>query len=124
MIEDNPFAYFLDTLRANGLEAFGRYYSVYRGEVVDNQDPEEQGRILVKVPSLFGDDALPDWAWPRAGVAGDGHGVFAVPTVGSRVWVSFEAGDPKMPVYDGGWWGKPDGENEAPEALREKDPKR
>ncbi len=31
--------------------------------------------------------------------------MFAVPPVGSGVWIEFEQGDPDYPIWTGGWWG-------------------
>ena len=32
-------------------------------------------------------------------------GVFAVPPIGSAVWIEFEQGDPDYPIWTGGFWG-------------------
>ena len=65
------FDQFLENLIFYGLEYFNRYYSVYPGVVLDNADPEKQGRVLVKCPNVTsGDDGLGEWAWPLAAAAG------------------------------------------------------
>lgn len=99
----------IDNIRTFGMEkVFRRYYSIYRAEVVDNEDEEERGRIQVKVPSLFGENLpLPEWACPKDfRAAGTGKGEFYVPDVGDYVYVEFENGDPRFPVYSGGWHAK------------------
>ena len=44
------------------------------------------------------------WATPCAPVAGINAGFFAVPMVGSGVWIEFEAGDVSRPIWSGGYW--------------------
>lgn len=81
-----------------------RFYGKYRGTVVNNVDPMQIGRIQVLVPDVS--SALPSsWAMPCVPVAGINMGVFAVPPVGSGVWVEFEQGDPDYPVWVGCYWG-------------------
>lgn len=43
-----------------------RYYGVYRGIVVDAEDPEKKNRIKLKVPQILG-SAVTNWAWPMGG---------------------------------------------------------
>lgn len=115
---------FLDNLKMRGLEYFGRFYSSYRGIVVSNDDDEYKGRIKVRVPALFDDKILPDFAYPKALWAGPNNGIYFPPVPGSGVWISFECGDPAYPVYEGGWWAKENGgELETPSEFREKTPK-
>ena len=81
-----------------------RYYGKYRGTVVNNVDPLQIGRIQAIVPDVSG-VAPTSWAMPCVPVAGINTGVFAVPQVGSGVWVEFEHGDPDRPIWVGGYWG-------------------
>jgi len=76
----------------------GKYYGKYSGEVTDNEDPDNQGRITVKVPPVFGEE-LEVRARPCLPF---GH--FFVPAVAARVWVEFEAGDPNYPIWVGTWY--------------------
>jgi hypothetical protein len=81
-----------------------KFYGMYRGMVVDLQDPYLAGRIRVQVyPMLEGvDSLLLPWAvpaMPLSSGAGQGIGSFAVPALGSFVWVFFENGDIYQPVY-------------------------
>lgn len=95
----------VNTVKDFGLErAFRRYYSLYRAQVTSNEDPEHRGRILVKIPSLFGDDPLPHFAEPKDfRGAGPGKGEFYPPDVDDWCFVEFEMGDNRFPVYSGGW---------------------
>lgn len=76
----------------------------YRGKVVDATDPKEAGRIKVAVYNTFEGiqkQYLP-WAVPAMPIhngASTSGGYFAVPKVGSDVWVFFESGDIYQPVY-------------------------
>lgn len=81
-----------------------RHYGKYRGTVSDNQDPRKQGRVKVRVPEILG-EVDSGWALPCAPYAGDKTGAYAVPPVGSGVWVEFEAGDVSRPIWVGCWWG-------------------
>lgn len=74
------------------------------GEVTVNEDPENRGRLKVKVFGKFDqleDDNIP-WAYPgnnfTAGSA-SGSGFFSVPKVGSIVNVYFDNGNIYHPVY-------------------------
>jgi hypothetical protein len=75
-----------------------KFYGKHSGEVTDNQDKDFFGRIKVKVPSIFGADtevrARPCFVY--------GH--FFVPPVGAHVWIEFEAGDTRYPLWVGAWY--------------------
>ena len=81
-----------------------RFYGKYRGQVENNLDPMQQGRVQVRCPAVLGEGSL-SWAMPCAPYAGSGVGFFAVPPNGANVWVEFEGGDPDYPIYSGGFWG-------------------
>jgi hypothetical protein len=70
----------------------GRFYGIYRGVVIDNVDPQQQRRLLVRAPSVSPD---PLWALPALTVT---KGI-GLPGPGEAVWVLFEAGDPERPVW-------------------------
>jgi len=72
-----------------------RFYGVYRGIVVENQDPKNQFRLKLKIPQVL-HDQVSDWVW----------GVFPniatiVPEIGNGVFVTFEGGDPSFPIWLG-----------------------
>lgn len=78
------------------------FFGKYRGVVTDNNDSTARGRLQVTVPTVMGDERL--WALPCAPYAGDGVGFFALPPVGTSVWVEFEGGDPTYPIWVGCFW--------------------
>ena len=104
MIEDD------EELRLDGLHV---------GEVVDREDPEGLGRVRVRIPGLI--EPASAWAWPLGTLGGgsDRRGFFSVPEKGAEVGVLFHQGDVDHPHYLCGHWGKPDGQAEVPEPVRE-----
>lgn len=81
--------------------------SIYRGVVVDNNDPKQQCRCKIRVYPMFAevDIAAIPWAVPEDGKfdgAGPGYGSVDIPEIGAKVWVKFENGDIYQPVYGGG----------------------
>lgn len=105
---------FLQNLRNFGLEYYDRYYSTYPGVVTDVADPDQRGRIKVKVPSILGEEELVQWVIPISNpLAGSQTGAFFPPYVGDIVQVMFEHGDIDFPFYIGGFWAQ----GELPEAF-------
>jgi len=81
-----------------------KYYGKYRGVVLNNIDPKQEGRLLVQVPDVAG--LVPTtWASPCVPIAGIQNGMVALPMIGSGVWVEFEQGNPKYPIWVGCFWG-------------------
>jgi uncharacterized protein involved in type VI secretion and phage assembly len=80
-----------------------KFYGKYRGTVMENVDPLQTGRILVQVPDVS--NVLPStWALPCLPFTGIQSGFYAVPAIGSQVWVEFEQGNPDYPIWVGGFW--------------------
>src|SRR6187455_2687034 len=79
------------------------YYGKYRGVVVNNLDPLQQGRIQVTCPDV----TLPPstWALPCFPVAGIQAGAWMLPNPGTGVWLEFEQGDANHPIWSGCWYG-------------------
>lgn len=81
-----------------------RYAGKYRGMVLNNIDPLQQGRLQVQVPDVAG--LVPtSWAMPCVPIAGLQNGMFAMPVIGAGVWVEFEQGNPEYPIWVGCFWG-------------------
>jgi uncharacterized protein involved in type VI secretion and phage assembly len=81
-----------------------KYYGKYRGVVLNNVDPMQQGRLQVQVPDVTGLSPA-SWAMPCVPIAGIQTGMVALPIPGSGVWVEFEQGDPDHPIWTGCFWG-------------------
>ena len=81
-----------------------RFFGKYRGTVINNVDPQMQGRIQVQLADHYG--MFPStWALPAFPFAGKGAAIVALPQVASSVWVEFEAGDPDYPIWTGCYYG-------------------
>lgn len=89
-------------IRYDGIEAFDRYYSIYRGYIADRKDPEQLGRVKLFVPQLYGTQVHDYWAMPKGIYSGVGSGAPYIPERGSLVWVEFEGGDVRYPVWSYG----------------------
>jgi uncharacterized protein involved in type VI secretion and phage assembly len=81
-----------------------KHYGKYRGVVLNNVDPMQQGRLQVQVPDVTGLSPA-SWAMPCVPIAGIQNGMVALPIPGSGVWVEFEQGDPDHPIWTGCFWG-------------------
>ena len=90
-------------------------YSIfYRGTVVDNNDPLNLGRVRVRVPQIYGSEQqrdsdiyTPTYAipWATSAImsgAGNNTGSFLIPNIGDTVFITFENGDSRLPMYFGG----------------------
>lgn len=89
---------------SNTTNASGTFLGKFRGKVVNNVDPLQLGRVLVRVPAVS--ESPLAWALPCAPYGGKGVGMFATPPVGANVWVEFESGDPNLPIWTGCFWGR------------------
>jgi uncharacterized protein involved in type VI secretion and phage assembly len=81
-----------------------RYLGKFRGTVLNNVDPMNQGRIMAIVPDVS-TVAPTSWAMPCVPMAGIQTGIIAVPPIGGGVWIEFEQGDPDYPIWVGGFFG-------------------
>ena len=82
-----------------------KWYGKYRAFVVDVNDPEKRGRIRVKCPKVLR-EAKSSWCEPCIPVAYDYGGDFCMPRINEAIWVEFEDGDVKYPIWSGGWWAR------------------
>jgi uncharacterized protein involved in type VI secretion and phage assembly len=91
------------------------FFGKYRGLVVDNADPQQLGRLKLRVPSLLGDQVVTGWATPCVPYGGaDNQGFLMIPDVDAGVWVEFEEGDLEFPIWVGTYWSRPSGTTELP----------
>lgn len=105
-----PLLNIFNSLIREGFEKFGRYYSSYRGIVSNVDDPDKFGRVKVVVPQVTGKFELDYWAWPKGNFSGKGYGSQVIPQKGDMVWVSFEMGNPRKPLWEHGHFSfRPDG---------------
>ena len=83
-----------------------RLYGVYPALVTDVQDPDNQGRVQIKLPFVPDADGGTALAWARLAtlMAGNGRGSWFIPDVNDEVLVAFTAGDPRRPVVIGALW--------------------
>ena len=91
------------TIVHNGIEAFGRYYSIYRAIVVQNDDPLASNRLKVAIPGIQGGEIL--WALPKNQHGSEQTGFkYLAPAIGDIVYISFESGDPSKPLWEYHSW--------------------
>lgn len=100
------FLTFFKNFKTLGLESYKRYYANYKGVVSNNEDPDGMGRLQLFIPQIYGDTAYKYWATPKGLFAGDKIGFYALPNKNDFVWVEFENGDPRFPIWSYGWWTK------------------
>lgn len=80
-----------------------RFNGVVIGVVCGLDDPEGQGRILVRYPWL-GSDEESHWAPVAAPMAGGDRGVYFMPEEGDEVLLAFHHGDFAHPCVIGYMW--------------------
>jgi uncharacterized protein involved in type VI secretion and phage assembly len=81
------------------------FHGLYSGSVLDNRDPENLARVLVRVPRLTGASSGV-WARLATMMAGRDSGTLFIPEVGDEVLVAFVRGDIRMPCVIGALWSK------------------
>ena len=86
-----------------GRRSESKIYGVVVGIVTNNKDPEELGRVKVKLPRISGEDES-HWARVATFMAGKDRGAFFLPEVNDEVLVAFEHGDINMPYVIGSLW--------------------
>lgn len=93
----------LDTLSSGGLEAIGRYYSIYQGIVIDNQDPTGVNRLKVVCANILG--GITFWASPRNQYGGNNEGFkYLPPAINDVVYITFMDGDLSNPLWEYRGW--------------------
>jgi uncharacterized protein involved in type VI secretion and phage assembly len=94
----------------------GLFYGVYPALVTDLQDPDNQGRVKVRLPWSPDNGSATYEVWARfaALMGGNNRGTWLIPDVDDEVLVAFEAGNPRRPYVVGGLW---NGVDSAPERM-------
>jgi uncharacterized protein involved in type VI secretion and phage assembly len=83
-----------------------RENGVVIGIVADLDDPEQLGRVRVKLPHL--NDELSDWSRLASPLGGKNRGWFLRPEKDDEVLVACEHGDPRRTYVVGSLWSKVD----------------
>lgn len=92
-----------EIIQQRGIEAIGRFYSTYRGIVVSNQDPDHQNKVCIYLPNIL--QGVEVWAYPKSQQGGPGFGMKGItPKEGDLVYVEFENGDPRHPLWNYHGW--------------------
>jgi uncharacterized protein involved in type VI secretion and phage assembly len=79
---------------------------VFSALVTDNVDPDNLGRVKVRLPQLGESDPRGHDAWARLAtlMAGQNRGTWFIPDMNDEVLVAFEAGDVRRPYVIGSLW--------------------
>lgn len=87
-----------ELLMERGMESLGRFYSIYRGMVVDNNDPNHMNSLQVAIPEIQGGIIV--WALPFGQHGGLKTGFkYLAPEIGDTVYIMFEYGNPSKPLW-------------------------
>lgn len=83
-----------------------RYPESHLALVVSVDDPDNLGRVQIKLLSYDGPEnqTAPVWARVAVAVAGASRGTYLLPDVDDEVLVTFVGGDPRRPVVVGSLW--------------------
>ena len=94
----------------------GLFYGVYPARVTDIVDPDQQGRVKVRLPWSpdAGDSNYEAWARLATMMGGNNRGTFFIPDVDDEVLVAFEGGNPRRPYVVGALW---NGQDSPPEQM-------
>jgi len=118
----NPLAWLRKQIQKWGLENWAkRFYGIYPAQVIDNEDPDNLGRVRAIIPAIGiskkDDVPMSQWIMPCSPSLGtnsvkmsedattDGQmsGMFFPPDIGTNLWICFQWGDVRFPVYMGGF---------------------
>jgi uncharacterized protein involved in type VI secretion and phage assembly len=101
--------------RAGPADADIRFYGVVIALVTNNNDPDDLGRVKLRLPWLD-DESESDWARVMTPMAGAGRGFYFLPEVDDEVLVAFEHGSPESPYVLGALW---NGKDKPPESNQD-----
>lgn len=93
-----------------------QFSGFYPAVVIDNIDPDNSGRVKVRLPRLsgLGEEGSETWARIVALMAGNNRGTWFIPDVNDEVLVAFEGGDEGQSYVIGGLWSST---NSPPETM-------
>lgn len=93
-----------------------RLYGVYPALVQSITDPDQQGRVRIRLPWAPDSSGAGYEAWARLAtmMAGKDRGTWFIPDVGDEVLITFEGGDPRRPYVIGALW---NGKDAPPEKM-------
>lgn len=98
-----------------------RYFGVYPAIVTNIVDPDNLGRIEVKLPWIGGDGGtVRAWATLLSPYADDDQGFEVLPAVDTQVVIAFEAGDLRRSYILGSAWNGREAMPESPAAPNNK----
>ena len=94
----------------------GLFYGVYPAVVTDVVDPNNQGRVKVRLPWSPdpGNSSYEAWARIAMMMAGNNRGTWFIPDKNDEVLVAFEGGNPRRPYVIGALW---NGQDAPPEQM-------
>lgn len=83
-----------------------QFSGFYPAVVIDNVDPDNSGRVKVRIPQISpsGEKGYDTWARIATLMAGNNRGSWFVPDVGDEVLIAFEEGDKQHSYVIGGLW--------------------
>jgi uncharacterized protein involved in type VI secretion and phage assembly len=93
-----------------------RWYGVYPAVVQSIDDPDQQGRVRIRLPWSPDSEGVGYEAWARLAtmMAGAERGTWFIPDIGDEVLVICEGGDPRRPYVIGSLW---NGQDAPPEQM-------
>jgi uncharacterized protein involved in type VI secretion and phage assembly len=94
----------------------GLFYGVYPALVIDLDDPNDQGRVRIRLPWSPDPESNHYEVWARVAtmMAGNNRGTWFIPDVNDEVLVAFEGGNPRRPYVVGALW---NGQDAPPESM-------
>jgi uncharacterized protein involved in type VI secretion and phage assembly len=94
----------------------GLFYGVYPALVISVTDPDQLGRVQVRLPWSpdVGNSSYEGWARIATLMGGNNRGTWFIPDVNDEVLIAFEAGHPRRPYVVGALW---NGQDKPPEDM-------